>query len=123
MASGSIPHHPNIHKQWRHLIYGPLSKLPGSSNQSRYILIVDALDECEDENDIRTILELLAEAQSLETVQLRVFLTSRPEVPIRNSFDHPRCRASGFCTPQNIVVDCRSRYPHILAARARTYCS
>ena len=75
-----------LSEQWRHLILGPLSQLAVSSGQSRYILVVDALDECDDENDIRIILQLLAEARSLETVQLRVFLTSRPEVPIRNGF-------------------------------------
>jgi hypothetical protein len=48
--------------------------------------VVDALDECEDEKDIRTILQCFAEASSLVTVQIRVFLTSRPEIPIRNCF-------------------------------------
>jgi hypothetical protein len=75
-----------LREQWRHLVVGPLSKLGGGNRVSRYILVVDALDECEDENNIRTILQLLAEARSLATVQLRVFLTSRPEVPIRNGF-------------------------------------
>jgi hypothetical protein len=48
------------------------------------LLIVDALDECDNEDHIRTILQLLAEARSLTTVRLRVFLTSRPEIPIRH---------------------------------------
>ena len=48
------------------------------------MLIIDALDECDNENHIRTILQLLAEARSLTTVRLRVFLTSRPEIPIRH---------------------------------------
>ena len=48
------------------------------------MLIVDALDECDNEDHIRTILQLLAEARSLTTVRLRVFLTSRPEIPIRH---------------------------------------
>ncbi|KAF1809326.1 hypothetical protein P152DRAFT_516732, partial [Eremomyces bilateralis CBS 781.70] len=76
----------DLSEQWRHLVLNPLSQLAGSSSQPRYILVVDALDECEDENDIQTILQLLAEVRSLETVQLRVFLTSRPDVPIRNGF-------------------------------------
>jgi len=75
-----------LRKQWRHLVLEPLSKLEDSSCQFRYILVIDALDECE-ENDVRIILQLLAEARSLGTVQLRVFLTSRPEVPIRNGFN------------------------------------
>ena len=73
-------------EQWNHLIHGPLSNLAGASCASRYILVIDALDECEDEKSIGIILQLLAEAHLLETVQLRVFITSRPEVPIRNGF-------------------------------------
>ncbi|OBT67626.1 hypothetical protein VE03_03802 [Pseudogymnoascus sp. 23342-1-I1] len=69
--------------QWRQLVLGPLSKLE-ESHQS-YVLVIDALDECEGDNDIQKILELLAEARLLKTVRLRVFLTSRPEIPIRYS--------------------------------------
>ena len=72
--------------QWRQLVLGPLSKLDSNSRPLSYTLIVDALDECEDENHIQNILQLLAEARSLKTVRLRVFLTSRPEVPIRHGF-------------------------------------
>jgi hypothetical protein len=72
-------------EQWRHLVFSPLSQLTGNS-RPRYILVVDALDECEDENNIRTILQVLAEARLLKNIRLRVFLTSRPEVPIRNGF-------------------------------------
>jgi hypothetical protein len=50
------------------------------------VLIVDALDECDNEDDIRMILQLLTEARTLEAVRLRVFLTSRPEIPIRHGF-------------------------------------
>ncbi|TVY12499.1 Vegetative incompatibility protein HET-E-1, partial [Lachnellula arida] len=70
--------------QWHQLVLGPLSRLQKS--QQSYVLVVDALDECEDDNEIQIILQLLAEARSLTTVQLRVFLTSRPEIPIRHSF-------------------------------------
>jgi hypothetical protein len=51
-------------------------------------LIVDALDECDSEDDIRIILQLLAEVRTLKTVRLRAFLTSRPEIPIRHRFYH-----------------------------------
>ena len=63
-----------------------ISNLQSESCQS-YILIIDALDECEDNKDVRIILQLLAEARSL-TVRLRVFLTSRPEIPIRHGIYH-----------------------------------
>ncbi|KAF2008283.1 hypothetical protein BU24DRAFT_445587 [Aaosphaeria arxii CBS 175.79] len=73
----------SLRDQWRHLVLDPLSKLEGSLS---YVLIVDALDECANENDIQIIVQLLGEARSLERVRLRVFLTSRPEVPIRHGF-------------------------------------
>ncbi|KAH0558666.1 hypothetical protein GP486_004684 [Trichoglossum hirsutum] len=76
----------SLRDQWQQLVLRPLSKLDGSSCQSLYVLVVDALDECDDENNIRIIPQLLAEARSLESVRLRVFLTSRPEIPIRYGF-------------------------------------
>jgi hypothetical protein len=72
--------------QWIQLVLRPLSKMAADSLQLPLILVVDALDECEGENDIRRILQLLAEARALRTVQLRIFMTSRPEVPIRHGF-------------------------------------
>jgi hypothetical protein len=71
--------------QWRHLVLQPLSRLDGNSPHL-LLLVVDALDECGDDSDIRAIVQLLAEARSLKTVQLRVLITSRPEIPIRYCF-------------------------------------
>ncbi|KFY30946.1 hypothetical protein V493_01528 [Pseudogymnoascus sp. VKM F-4281 (FW-2241)] len=72
--------------QWRQLVVDPLSML-GKSHQP-YVLVIDALDECEGDNEIRKILELLSEARSLKTVRLRVFLTGRPEISIRHGIHH-----------------------------------
>ena len=74
----------SLRDQWQHLICRPLSKLHKSES---YIIVVDALDECDNDSNIRLIVQLLAEARSsLTGVRLRVFLTSRPEVPIRHGF-------------------------------------
>jgi hypothetical protein len=64
----------------------PLLKLEGKDTYPLYVVIIDALDECEGENDIRIILRLLAEARSLKKVRLRVLIISRLEVPIRYGF-------------------------------------
>jgi hypothetical protein len=74
-------------EQWKRLIYQPLSSLqsPGLTSLV-YVVVIDALDECEGENDVRLILRLLAETKTLKAVQLRVFITSRPETPIRFGF-------------------------------------
>ena len=51
--------------------------------------MIDALDECEREDrkdDTQVILRLLAEAKDLPTIQLRIFLTTRPKVSIYHGF-------------------------------------
>ncbi|KFX99139.1 hypothetical protein O988_04021 [Pseudogymnoascus sp. VKM F-3808] len=76
----------SLRDQWCQLVLRPLLRLGSSSPPSSYMLIVDALDECDKEEHIRIILGVLAEVQTLKTVRLRVFLTSRPETPIRHGF-------------------------------------
>jgi hypothetical protein len=76
----------SLRDQWRQLILRPLLRLDGNFSPSSFVLVIDALDECEGENDIRMIVQLLAEARSIKTVRLRVFITSRPEIPIRYGF-------------------------------------
>jgi hypothetical protein len=76
----------SLRDQWHQLVLRPLSRLDDNGCQSLYVLVIDALDECDDDNNIRIVLHLLAEARSLKTVRLRVFLTSRPEIPIRYGF-------------------------------------
>jgi hypothetical protein len=75
-----------LHDQWRNLIYTPLSRLENSFRQSRLLIIIDALDECEGDNDIRALLKLLSEIRDITTVRLRVFITSRPETPLPLGF-------------------------------------
>lgn len=76
----------SLRDQWHYLVFGPLSKLSGSDYPASLILVVDALDECDGDSNIRIIVQLLAEARSLTRARLRVLLTSRPEVPIRHGF-------------------------------------
>ena len=86
----------SLSEQWRQLILGPLSSLESKSCET-YILVVDALDECDSEDDIRIILHLLAEAGSLRTHPLRILLTSRPEILIQRSFHKmPKVRHQDF---------------------------
>jgi NACHT domain len=72
--------------QWHRLVLQPLSKLGRGFPHPSLLLVVDALDECSNDEDVEAIVQLLAEARSLTTVRLRVFLTSRPEIPIRLGF-------------------------------------
>jgi hypothetical protein len=45
------------------------------------------LDECEREADIRAILHLLSQSRYLRSVCMRIFLTSRPDLPVRLGFN------------------------------------
>jgi hypothetical protein len=70
----------SLRDQWQYLVLEPLSKLKGPAI---FVLVIDALDECEGSNNTQLIVQLLAMSGSLKNVRLRVFLTSRPEVPIQ----------------------------------------
>jgi hypothetical protein len=86
-----------LRDQWNQLVLRPLLRLDGNLHQSPLILVLDALDECEGEDDIRGILQLLAEARALRSVRLRIFMTSRPEIPIRCGFSQiPEAEHQGF---------------------------
>jgi len=73
-----------LSEQWKHLILDPLKKASVQSIQ--LVVVIDALDECDSKDDIRLILKLLAQAKCLETIRLRVLVTSRPETPILLGF-------------------------------------
>ncbi|KAK4652665.1 NACHT and WD40-domain containing NOD-like receptor 5 [Podospora pseudocomata] len=77
-----------LEEQFKKLILKPLESLRGSLDDIKTIvLVIDALDECERDDDIRVIISLLSQAKSLISVRLRAFLTSRPELPIRLGFN------------------------------------
>lgn len=87
----SLEKHPDLPQlrlldQWRQLVHAPFCRLPHGSHLPRLLLVIDALDECEGENDVRELLRLLLEAKDIPTVRFRVFVTSRPETPIRLGF-------------------------------------
>jgi hypothetical protein len=77
----------SLKEQFDKLFLHPLLgiKLP-DSRPLNLLIVVDALDECEREDDIRVILQLLPQVQMSSFVHLRFFLTSRPELPVRLGF-------------------------------------
>lgn len=68
-----------LYEQWNQLIYKPLSKLFGPPQQP-LVLVIDALDMCSGEDDVKAIIGLLSEARGLKTIQLKIFITCRPEI-------------------------------------------
>ncbi|KAL4862434.1 hypothetical protein BDV12DRAFT_207213 [Aspergillus spectabilis] len=76
-----------LKEQFDKLIHKPLHSLNQSEIQSSsLVIVIDALDECEPDNDIQLILQLLPCVQEFNSPSLRFFITSRPELPIRLGF-------------------------------------
>ncbi|MCJ1347056.1 hypothetical protein MMC31_005277, partial [Peltigera leucophlebia] len=76
-----------IKGQFEELILQPLNKTRQTNlSASRHVIVIDALDECKQEEDIKLILHLLAQTGDLGPVSLRIFVTSRPELHIRLGF-------------------------------------
>lgn len=77
----------SLNEQFKKLILQPLLDLEQSTRQMLPIVVViDALDECERESDIRIILQLLPQVAEAKSIGLRFFLTSRPELPTKLGF-------------------------------------
>jgi hypothetical protein len=84
------------YEQWERLVLKPLAKVSCSGGgRGRFmrgrpppgkqiVIVIDALDECDNEGDVSAILGLMAlGATALGSSCLRVLLTSRPETPVR----------------------------------------
>jgi hypothetical protein len=55
------------------------------------LIVIDALDECHAADEIEFVLALLSHTSGLAAAQLRILLTSRPEIPIREGLlDMPK---------------------------------
>jgi hypothetical protein len=80
-----------LSEQWDRLILKPLLALDGKLQKGLYpsfalILVIDALDECENDEDVEEIVRLFSEIEGLKIIHLRVFMTSRPENFLRAKF-------------------------------------
>ncbi|PKK48172.1 hypothetical protein CI102_11244 [Trichoderma harzianum] len=75
--------HLNLYNQWEKLVLEPLGLLESNSVQQPLLIVVDALDECDDEKDIGTLIECFASTiANVKEIPIRIFITSRPELPI-----------------------------------------
>lgn len=74
-------------EQFNKLILQPrILTSPSLQVEEPMIVVVDALDECDRVGDIERLLNILSRAGALQSARLRIFLTSRPELPIRLGF-------------------------------------
>ncbi|KAL5327994.1 hypothetical protein ACEPPN_005700 [Leptodophora sp. 'Broadleaf-Isolate-01'] len=76
-----------LYDQWEKLVLGPMAKLGKDQFPLPVVIVVDALDECDSEDDISLLIQCLAATTTVESVELRVFVTSRPDQPINLGFD------------------------------------
>ncbi|KAL9045426.1 MAG: hypothetical protein Q9214_001526 [Letrouitia sp. 1 TL-2023] len=74
----------DLRKQWKELIIQPL--LDSASQCPPLTFVIDALDECDDEANMKLILQLFVESDKFSSIRLGMIVTSRPETPIRLGF-------------------------------------
>ncbi|KAJ4016908.1 hypothetical protein NW761_015040 [Fusarium oxysporum] len=76
----------SVKEQFEKLIQEPLCEATATATTPlSVVMVIDALDECDQETDIRLLINIFSQAKILRS-RLRVFLTSRPELPIRLGF-------------------------------------
>ncbi|KAN0076415.1 WD40-repeat-containing domain protein, partial [Elaphomyces granulatus] len=86
----SNPHIQNLglYDQWEKLILQPLLQLSRNTFSLPLVIVVDALDECDNEDDASLLIQCFVAATTVEGIELRVFVTSRPDQPINLGFDN-----------------------------------
>lgn len=95
-------------QQFERLLREPLQglKLEDQDRVATAVIAIDALDECENEQDVQCILRSLPLLQDASPLKLRVFLMSRPELPIRQAFaDIPNRSFRDFVLHERISKD------------------
>jgi hypothetical protein len=76
-------------KQYERLILGPLKKRRQlASRMPTLVIVLDALDECENQGDLRSVLHLISNTVDLSDLRVRIFLTSREEPDLVADFAH-----------------------------------
>jgi hypothetical protein len=86
-----------LQEQWTQLVVQPLSRYAGGGDNRTFLVVIDALDECEEEGSIGILLHLLPQVGGCGNIRVRILVTSRPEPPIRHGFDQMETAAhQGF---------------------------
>lgn len=111
-----------LRDQFEKLILQPLGSI---RRTTAIVIVIDALDECDGDEDVKTIISLLAQANAVRSVGLRIFITSRPELPIRLGFDDVQGKYQGLALhqiPEQIVEqDISTVLAHELARIKKEY--
>lgn len=90
----TIPYQ-SVANQFRKLLLSPLTDLRDFiSARQPLVVVIDALDECNDKRAIQEFIEVLAKAWLDESFPIRWLLTSRREEHIRRAFSDDTAQAS-----------------------------
>ena len=79
----SLANTADVLTQWHKLVVEPMSQLQKGSSTGNVVVVIDALDESGAEATRMSILEALTENDGKLPMNLRIFLTSRPLVDIK----------------------------------------
>ncbi|KAI5921913.1 vegetative incompatibility protein HET-E-1 [Camillea tinctor] len=88
----AIKDHPDLfnkamQEQFQKLILIPLTEAYSETqHHSSLVVVIDALDECEQQDNVGQIIGLFSRFNEPQCPRLRIFTTSRPELHIRDSF-------------------------------------
>ncbi|TFK39123.1 hypothetical protein BDQ12DRAFT_722513 [Crucibulum laeve] len=85
----------NLRTQLRELVLSPLFNCDVSP-QIPIIIVLDALDECEDDDSVTKIIDIFVTEIGERSFPLKIFATSRPERHLRHKFE--TLAAQGFST-------------------------
>ncbi|KAF7943051.1 hypothetical protein EAE96_010996 [Botrytis aclada] len=78
----------DLGQQFNALVWLPLRKIQMDPQKScSIVIVVDALDECDREEDVKTIVRLFSQV-FIASARFKFFLTSRPEHPIHLDFEN-----------------------------------
>ncbi|KAK1813872.1 hypothetical protein LTR12_011704, partial [Friedmanniomyces endolithicus] len=73
----------HLQPQFEKLLLQPLQQASRPSiRTASVVIVIDALDECENDQNIMTILRLLSKIEVITSIRLRIFVSSRPELPM-----------------------------------------
>jgi hypothetical protein len=92
LIRSSLEEHSQIAKQtlqdqWTQLVVQPLSRYEEKDDCKTFLIVIDALDECEEVGSVGILLRLLPQVGDCKHLRVRILVTSRPETPIRHGFD------------------------------------
>ncbi|KAL9582709.1 MAG: hypothetical protein Q9203_005380, partial [Teloschistes exilis] len=77
----------SLRDQYEKLLIQPLRRMaPLPVKHDPLCIVIDALDECDEQHDLRMLLRLMAETDDIPTLGLKILVTSRPELQIRRGF-------------------------------------